>query len=97
MSIASCGLGHAQRIVLRKPEVTRRTGYSHQHIWRLERAGLFPARIQLGPRSVGWFEDEVDAWVRGRIRAGCQGPRFPSWKKRDRDPEDAADTAAPTG
>ena len=36
--------------------------YSDVHIWRLERAGQFPHRVQLGPRSVAWYEDEIEAW-----------------------------------
>ena len=27
----------------------------------------FPRPIALGPRSVGWIEEEVDAWIAARI------------------------------
>lgn len=37
--------------------------YSFMHIWRLEKAGLFPKRIQLGANRVAWFADEVEAWI----------------------------------
>jgi predicted DNA-binding transcriptional regulator AlpA len=30
--------------------------------------GDFPQRIQLGANSVGWYEDEIDAWVASRKR-----------------------------
>ena len=50
-----------QRRILRKKEVRRRTGYSDTTIWRRERQGTFPARVQLSEHSVGWYEDEIDA------------------------------------
>jgi prophage regulatory protein len=43
--------------------------YSPQHISRLEAAGKFPKRVQLGPSRVGWLEDEVLAWLQQRIDA----------------------------
>ncbi len=41
--------------------------YSPQHIARLEKAGKFPKRIQLGPNRVGWVEDEVLIWLQHRL------------------------------
>ena len=35
-------------------------------LWRWERAGKFPKRVQLGGNSVGWIESEIDAWVAAR-------------------------------
>jgi prophage regulatory protein len=29
--------------------------------------GSFPKQIPLGPRSVGWLADEVDAWIAQRV------------------------------
>lgn len=37
-------------------------------IWRYIQAGTFPAPIELGPNSVGWYEDEVDEWLASRPR-----------------------------
>jgi prophage regulatory protein len=42
--------------------------FSRQHLSRLEAAGQFPARVQLGGCSVGWIEGEVDEWIRSRPR-----------------------------
>jgi prophage regulatory protein len=73
------GKGHFMRTILRKRSVLHRVGYSATQIWRLEKAGLFPRRIQLTEGgAVGWYEDEIDAWVNGRIRAvgnrpSCRG------------------------
>lgn len=41
--------------------------YSPQHIARLEKAGQFPKRVQLGPNRVGWIEDEVPDWLQKRL------------------------------
>jgi len=42
--------------------------YSPQHIARLEAAGKFPKRVQLGQCRVGWIEQEVLDWLQERIR-----------------------------
>jgi prophage regulatory protein len=49
--------------ILRKPETQYRVGLSDPTIYRLEKSGRFPKRIQLGGNSVGWFESEVNAWL----------------------------------
>jgi prophage regulatory protein len=49
--------------VLRKAELFAKIQLSDVSVWRLERAGLFPRRIQLGSNSVGWFESEIDDWL----------------------------------
>jgi prophage regulatory protein len=36
------------------------------HLWRLEKAGRFPARIHLGPNRIGWSLAEVTAWINER-------------------------------
>lgn len=43
--------------------------YSRVHIDRLEKAGRFPRRVQLGPNSVAWVEDEIIDWQAERIAA----------------------------
>ncbi len=48
--------------------------YTPQHIARLEAAGQFPKRVQLGPNRVAWVMSEVDAWVNERI-ANRDAPR----------------------
>ena len=53
--------------ILSKRQVKGLVLYSPQHIARLEKAGQFPKRIQLGPNRVGWVEDEVLDWLQQRI------------------------------
>jgi len=62
------------RVLIRRAELRRRVPYSDVHIWRLERAGEFPHRVQLGPNRVAWYEDEIEAWCASRIRAGGHRP-----------------------
>jgi prophage regulatory protein len=63
------------RNILRKREVEARTGLSHTTIWRREKAGGFPKRIQITESGlVGWYQDEIDAWVHERVRGGGKRP-----------------------
>jgi prophage regulatory protein len=55
--------------ILRKPTVVDRVGLSDTTIWRLERAGRFPKRVQLGANSIGWIEREIDDWIAQRAEA----------------------------
>ena len=41
--------------------------YSFQHIARLEKAGQFPKRVQLGSCRVAWRYQEVIDWISERI------------------------------
>jgi prophage regulatory protein len=54
--------------ILRRHEVVDRTRLSRDTIRRREHAGTFPRRVKLGPNSVGWIEEEVDAWIASRPR-----------------------------
>jgi prophage regulatory protein len=53
--------------ILSKRQVKELVLYSPQHIARLEKAGQFPKRVQLGPNRVGWVECEVLAWLEERM------------------------------
>ena len=50
-------------VVLRLPEVVRRTGLSRSTLYNRIAAGAFPRPLRLGDRSVGWLESEVDDWI----------------------------------
>ena len=49
--------------LLKLPEVIELTRTSKSSILRKEKAGEFPKRIKLGPRSVAWSETEINAWI----------------------------------
>ncbi len=53
--------------ILSKRQVKELILYSPQHIARLEKAGIFPTRVQLGPNRVGWVEEEVLDWLQERL------------------------------
>jgi prophage regulatory protein len=49
--------------ILDKKDLRKYIPYTPQHIARLEKAGQFPKRVQLGPSRVGWIESEIIAWI----------------------------------
>ena len=51
-------------VVLRLPEVVRRTGLSRSTLYNKIADGTFPRALHLGDRSVGWLESEIDEWVK---------------------------------
>jgi prophage regulatory protein len=59
--------GEIEMRILSKRQLKELVLYSPQHVARLEKAGTFPKRIQLGPNRVGWVEDEVLAWLQTRL------------------------------
>lgn len=54
--------------ILSKRQLKELVLYSPQHVARLEKAGAFPQRIQLGQCRVGWIEQEVLDWLSERIK-----------------------------
>lgn len=57
-----------ERLLVSKKELkTIGIPYSFQHIARLEKAGEFPKRIQLGQCRVAWCYQEVKQWIDDRI------------------------------
>lgn len=51
------------RIILRRKEVEARTGLCRSSIYARMKAGTFPISVELGPKSVGWYSDEIDDWM----------------------------------
>ena len=49
--------------------------YSRVHIARLEKADKFPKHVNLGPQSIGWLEEEIDAWIEARAAERPSAPR----------------------
>lgn len=54
--------------ILRLSDVKKRTGLSRSTIYLSVNNGIFPRPINLGVRSVGWLESEIDAWIVERIQ-----------------------------
>ncbi len=53
--------------ILSKKALKELVLYSPQHVARLEKAGQFPKRVQLGLNRVGWVESEVLDWLNQRL------------------------------
>jgi prophage regulatory protein len=49
--------------IMRFKEVREVTGLSKTTINRFEKEGRFPSRVSLGPRSIGWFEEDVQTFL----------------------------------
>lgn len=56
--------------IIRLPEVKHRTGLARSTIYLYISLGKFPNNRQLGQRSVGWMESEIDAWIKSRMERG---------------------------
>lgn len=41
--------------------------YSLVQIYRLERQGLFPKRVKLGPGKIAWVETEISEWLQNKM------------------------------
>ncbi|MBT3923558.1 MAG: AlpA family phage regulatory protein [Nitrospina sp.] len=57
--------------MLNPSEVVKKTGLSRVTLWRLEKIGQFPARVNLTEARVGWPENEIDEWIESRPRGIC--------------------------
>jgi prophage regulatory protein len=53
--------------LLSKRQVKEMVLYPPQHIARLEKAGQFPNRVQLGSNRFGWVAREVLDWLELRL------------------------------
>lgn len=74
------------RHIIREREVRERTKLSRSQRWRRVRNQTFPTPVQLGPNSMGWYEDEIEAWLAARPRVHYARP--------DASATDAAESAA---
>ena len=53
--------------IIKLHEVVGTTGVARSTLYKMIAAGTFPEPIQLGQRSVGWVESEVQSWIKSRI------------------------------
>lgn len=53
--------------IIRRTELQTKLRVGRSTIYGWMAAGLFPRPIKLGPKSVGWIEDEIDQWVLDRM------------------------------
>ena len=81
-----------KRRILRPKEVRERTGYGRTMLWIKGRDpdDPFPSPIQLGPNSIGYFEDEISRWLETRPRVKCHDGTIKSGLREANDDHGAA-------
>lgn len=57
-----------EREIWRIGKVMKATGLSRTTIWRMEKKGRFPGRVQISARNIGWYSDEIMDFVNQRQR-----------------------------
>jgi len=57
--------------ILRLNEVKNKTGLSRSTIYQHMKSGLFPQSIKIGPRCIGWLEDDIHHWINSKINPAC--------------------------
>jgi len=60
--------------ILRLAQVIDITGLGKTKIYELQSDGDFPMRVQITTHSVGWIEEEVQAWLAKRVAASTSLP-----------------------
>ncbi len=54
--------------IMKSSEVVALTRLSRTSLWRLERAGVLPKRINLSERCRGWLEEDIENFINTRSR-----------------------------
>ncbi len=54
--------------ILRRKQVEVRTGLSRSTIYLRIQEGTFPRPLNLGVRSVGWVESEIEDWLVEKLK-----------------------------
>jgi prophage regulatory protein len=57
-------------------EVCRLTSLSRSQIYRLERVGKFPERLQIGPGRVAWLQSEISDWIASKTTLRSHARRW---------------------
>ena len=60
------GITEARSALIRRSDLPARLGVSDTTVWRLERSGVLPARVQISQRAVGYRESDIAAWLEAR-------------------------------
>jgi prophage regulatory protein len=60
--------------MLRVPDVCKATTLSRTTIYRLVRAGKFPAPVKLTEQTIAWDQAAVDSWLQQKLSATLSAP-----------------------
>lgn len=75
----------------REPDILALVGCSKATLWRWRRDGLFPPPVELGPNSLAWRREDVEAWIASRPAVT---PESPNGRRRQRIGQGAAEASA---
>ncbi|ONH51651.1 transcriptional regulator, AlpA family [Pseudomonas cedrina] len=67
VSLANSPQPPAERYIMRRDEVERKTGFKRAHIYNLMKEGKFPQAKRIGLRAVGWDSSEIEHWITERL------------------------------
>ena len=87
--------------ISRITSVMDQTGYSRTQIWRKSNDpdDDFPAPVQLGANSIGWFQDSIDTYLESRPRGHLtQTPKLAEYwrgQRKQQQPSEAKRSASP--
>lgn len=56
------------KTILRLQSVKQRCGLSRTAIYAAIQRGDFPVQVEIGLRTVGWLESDIDEWIAARPR-----------------------------
>ena len=60
-------------LILRLADVESRCGVNRRTLYYWMELGMFPQPIHLGPRTVGWLDSDIEAWIHEKAQASRQG------------------------
>jgi prophage regulatory protein len=49
--------------IIRIKEVSKRCSLSRSSIYAMAAKGIFPNKVSIGARAVGWVESDIDEWI----------------------------------
>ena len=56
-------------MMLRLPEVMKKTGLGRSQVYKLVQQNQFENQIRLGSSAVAWLESEIETWIEKKIEA----------------------------
>lgn len=52
--------------IIRRKELSNQLGISEVSLWRMEKRGELPKRVQISERAVGWLKSDIEAWLESK-------------------------------
>lgn len=52
--------------IIRPKQLAKMLSVATVTLWRMEKRGELPPRIQISSRAVGWLESDIQEWLRSQ-------------------------------